>query len=61
VVGRIVSDIPAFAAFVNDLEANPGIKSVTASTSVPGAEVGGSSGFTLKILQQKKMQGLWYR
>jgi len=42
------SDIPAFAAFVNDLEANPGIKSVTASTSVPGAEVGGSSGFTLK-------------
>ncbi len=42
------ADIPAFAAFVNDMEANPGIKSVTASTSVPGAEVGGSSGFTLK-------------
>src|SRR5918993_140143 len=42
------SHIPAFAAFVNDLEANPAIQSVTASTSVPGGEVGGSSGFTLK-------------
>jgi putative ABC transport system permease protein len=42
------SHIPAFAAFVNDLEANPVIQSVTASTSVPGGEVGGSNGFTLK-------------
>ena len=42
------ADILAFAAFVNDMESNPGIKSVTASTSVPGAEVGGSSGFTMK-------------
>jgi len=42
------SDIPAFNAFVNDMEANPAIQSVTASTSVPGAEVGGSSDYTLK-------------
>ncbi len=42
------SKIPAFNAFINDMEANPGIESVTASTSVPGAEVGGSSDFTLK-------------
>jgi len=42
------SKIPAFNAFVNDMEANPAVQSVTASTSVPGAEVGGSSTFTLR-------------
>jgi putative ABC transport system permease protein len=42
------SGIPAFAAFVNDMESNPAIQSVTTSTSVPGAEVGGSSDYTLK-------------
>lgn len=40
--------IPAFTAFVNELEANPAITSVTASTSVPGGEVGGSSDFSLQ-------------
>jgi len=40
--------IPSYNAFINELEANPGIKSVTASTSVPGGEVGGSSDFNLK-------------
>lgn len=40
--------IPSYNAFVNELEANPLIQSVTASTSVPGGEVGGSSDFNLK-------------
>jgi len=48
------SSIPAFQAFVNDMESNPAIQSVTASTSVPGSEVGGSSGFTLKNSQAEK-------
>ncbi|MEP7106781.1 MAG: ABC transporter permease [Ferruginibacter sp.] len=48
------SDIPAIAAFRNDLESNPGILSVTASTSVPGSEVGGSSSFVLKNSQTEK-------
>ena len=34
------------ASFVHDLESHPGIESVTASTSVPGSEVGGSSRYT---------------
>lgn len=42
------SDIPSFNAFIHDMESNPAVKSVTASTSVPGAEVGGSSDYTLK-------------
>lgn len=42
------TQIPAFNAFINDMKANPGISSVTASTSVPGEEIGGSSGFSLK-------------
>ena len=46
--------IPAFTAFINDMESNPGITSVTASTSVPGAEVGGSSSFALKNSQSEK-------
>ena len=48
------SGIPAFAAFVNDMETNPAIQSVTASTSVPGGEVGGSSDFALKNSQSGK-------
>ena len=31
------------ASFIHDLESHPGVVSVTASTSVPGSEVGGSS------------------
>lgn len=46
--------IPAFNAFINDMEANPAIQSVTASTSVPGAEVGGSSDYALKNSQSGK-------
>lgn len=34
------------AVFIHDLESHPGIVSVTASTSAPGSEVGGSSRFT---------------
>ena len=48
------SAIPAFDAFINDMESNPAIQSVTASTSVPGSEVGGSSGFTMKNSQAEK-------
>ena len=33
------------ASFIHDLESHPGIETVTASTSVPGSEVGGSSRF----------------
>jgi putative ABC transport system permease protein len=40
--------IPSYHAFVNEMEANPAIQSVTASSSVPGGEVGGSSDFNLK-------------
>jgi putative ABC transport system permease protein len=42
------TSIPSFTALINDLQANPGVKSVTASTSVPGGEVGGSSDFNVK-------------
>jgi putative ABC transport system permease protein len=42
------SHIPAFNAFINEMEANPAIQSVTASTSVPGGEVGSSSSYYLK-------------
>ncbi len=48
------SRIPAFNAFINDMETNPAIQSVTASTSVPGAEVGGSSDYALKNSQSGK-------
>jgi putative ABC transport system permease protein len=48
------SAIPAFNAFINDMGARPEIESVTASTSVPGAEVGASAGFTLKNSQAEK-------
>lgn len=40
--------IPAFNAFINDMTSNPSVQSVTASTSVPGAEVSSSSDYTLK-------------
>ncbi len=40
--------IPNYYSFINDIKAHAGVISATASTSVPGAEVGGSSGFALK-------------
>ncbi len=46
--------IPAFSAFINDMQTITAIQSVTASTSVPGAEVGGSSDYTLKNSQSGK-------
>ena len=42
------SMIPSFNAFINDMRANPAVQSVTASTSVPGGEIGGSSSYYLK-------------
>src|SRR4030095_4248075 len=48
------SSIPSFNSFINDMAANPAIQSVTASTSVPGAEVGGSSDYALKNSQSGK-------
>src|SRR6185436_12696137 len=48
------SSIPSFNEFINDVVANPAIQSVTASTSVPGAEVGGSSDYALKNSQSGK-------
>ena len=48
------STIPSFNSFINDMVANPAIQSVTASTSVPGAEVGGSSDYALKNSQSGK-------
>lgn len=42
------SFIPAYTSFINDMEANPAIQSVTTSTAVPGGEVGNSSDYTLK-------------
>lgn len=41
------SNVHAVEAFINDLQKIPGVENVTASTSVPGGEVGGSSGFRL--------------
>lgn len=34
------------SSFVNELASYPGVSSVTQSTSIPGSEIGGSSGFT---------------
>jgi putative ABC transport system permease protein len=54
------STIPSFNSFINDMVANPAIQSVTASTSVPGAEVGGSSDYALKNSQSgKTMPKFW--
>jgi len=46
-IGLDSSKIISVQSFIDDLKSNPDIKSVTASTSVPGGEVGGSEGFTL--------------
>src|SRR4030095_16536581 len=48
------SNIPAFNSFINDMNAHPAVKSVTASTSVPGSEVGGSSSYSLRNSQSSK-------
>jgi len=48
------ADIPSFNAFINDVQSQSGVVSVTASTSVPGGEVGGSSDFNLKNSQSGK-------
>ncbi len=47
-VNQDSSSLRSIQSFINELEANPAIQTVTASTSVPGSEVGGSSGFTVK-------------
>jgi putative ABC transport system permease protein len=41
------SKVNAVESFFNDMQNIPGVLAVTASTSVPGGEVGGSSGFRL--------------
>ena len=41
------SRMNAVEAVINDLQKMPGVENVTTSTSVPGSEVGGSSGFRL--------------
>lgn len=41
------SKIMAVESVINDLQQIPGVENVTASTDVPGGEVGSSSGFTL--------------
>lgn len=46
--------LPAFTSFVNDMKANAAVQSITASTSVPGAEVGGSSGYVLRNSESVK-------
>ena len=46
-IGMDSTKIVSIQSFMNDLKALHGVKSVTASTSVPGGEVGGSEGFTL--------------
>ena len=40
--------IPNYTSFINEIKAHSAVTSVTTSTSVPGSEVGGSSGFSLK-------------
>jgi len=42
-VSRDSTFIPLINSFVNELQQNPSIKSVTASGDVPGGEIGGSS------------------
>ncbi|HUR12209.1 MAG TPA: ABC transporter permease, partial [Flavitalea sp.] len=41
------SRLSSVESFINEVEANPAVKVVTGSTSVPGEEVGGSSNFNL--------------
>jgi putative ABC transport system permease protein len=45
-VKRDSTSTQSIASFIHDLESHPGVESVTASTSVPGSEVGGSSLYT---------------
>ena len=47
-VNQDSSSLHSIQSFINELEANPSIHTVTASTSVPGGEVGGSAGFAIK-------------
>ena len=47
-VSQDSSSLQSIQSFINDLESNSAIQTVTASTSVPGSEVGGSSSFNLK-------------
>ena len=44
-IGQDSSKTRLIASFIHDLESHPGVLSVTASTSVPGSEVGGASRF----------------
>ena len=45
------SKINTVESFINDLQNIPGVQNVTASTSVPGSEVGGSSGFQIDFIK----------
>ncbi len=44
-VNRDSTSVPVIASFMNEIKRNPSILSVTASTDVPGKEIGGSSVF----------------
>jgi putative ABC transport system permease protein len=48
------SKITTVESFMNDLQNIPGVQAVTASTSVPGGEVGGSSDFRLLTSNEGK-------
>ncbi|MEP7322347.1 MAG: ABC transporter permease [Saprospiraceae bacterium] len=48
------AQIPSYNAFINEMRGYTAMTSVTASTSVPGSEVGGSTGFSLKNSQVTK-------
>ena len=48
------SRVNAVEAVINDLQKIPGVENVTTSTSVPGGEVGGSSGFRLMSSNEDK-------
>ena len=48
------SRINAVEAVINDLQKIPGVENVTTSTSVPGSEVGGSSGYRLLSSNEDK-------
>ena len=47
-VNQDSSSLQSIQSFINELEAHPAIHTVTASTSTPGGEVGGSASFTVK-------------
>jgi putative ABC transport system permease protein len=48
------AQLVTYHAFLNDVRAHSSITSITASTSVPGSEVGGSSGFSMKNASDSK-------